>query len=102
MTALRTAFTGYYGMRNFGDDLFGVLCARAAQAYWRAAPRVVGPPLASAPAPGTVPRRYPTRWYGGTGCRAGIRPAGTAAPVSSARPADGSASRAACAIAMYW
>lgn len=67
MTALRTAFTGYYGMRNFGDDLFGVLCARAAQAYWRAAPRVVGPPLASAPAPGTVPRRYPTRWYGGTG-----------------------------------
>ncbi|MFT3669593.1 MAG: polysaccharide pyruvyl transferase family protein [Pseudoxanthomonas sp.] len=67
MTALRTAFTGYYGMRNFGDDLFGVLCARAAQTYWRAAPRVVGPPLASAPARSTMPRRYPTRWYGGTG-----------------------------------
>lgn len=67
MTALRTAFTGYYGMRNFGDDLFGVLCTRAAQAYWHAAPRVVGPPLAAAPARSTVPRRYPTRWYGGTG-----------------------------------
>ena len=67
MTALRTAFTGYYGMRNFGDDLFGVLCTRAAQTYWRAAPRVVGPPLAAAPARSTVPRRYPTRWYGSTG-----------------------------------
>lgn len=67
MTALRTAFTGYYGMRNFGDDLFGVLCAMAAQTYWRALPSVVGPPLRSAPARSTVPRRYPPRWYGGTG-----------------------------------
>ncbi|WFC41509.1 polysaccharide pyruvyl transferase family protein [Pseudoxanthomonas sp. SE1] len=67
MTSLRTAFTGYYGMRNFGDDLFGVLCARAARAYWHAVPRVVGPPLAAAPARSTVPRRYPANWYGGTG-----------------------------------
>jgi len=67
MTALRTAFTGYYGMRNFGDDLFGVLCARAAQSYWHAAPRVVGPPLAATSARSTVPRRYPTRWYGSAG-----------------------------------
>ena len=43
-------FTGYYGMRNFGDDLFGVLCAMAAQSYWRAQPSVVGPPLQDAPA----------------------------------------------------
>lgn len=67
MTALRTAFTGYYGMRNFGDDLFGVLCAMAAQSYWRAQPSVVGPPLQDAPARSTVPRRYPPRWYGSTG-----------------------------------
>lgn len=29
----RVAFTGYYGMRNFGDDLFGVICTRAAERY---------------------------------------------------------------------
>ncbi|GAB2496562.1 hypothetical protein GCM10027084_07220 [Pseudoxanthomonas sangjuensis] len=63
----RVAFTGYYGMRNFGDDLFGVLCAAAARRFWNAAPRLIGPPLAGLDAPGTWPRALPRDWYGGTG-----------------------------------
>ena len=41
----RVGFTGYYGMRNFGDDLFGVLCSTAARQYWNAEPLLVGPAL---------------------------------------------------------
>lgn len=67
MTAMRAAFTGYYGMSNFGDDLFGVICALAARRYWSAEPCVVGPVLESAPARSTLPRAYPSRWYGGGG-----------------------------------
>lgn len=67
MSELRTAFTGYYGMRNFGDDLFGVIATRAAQRYWRARPLLVGPALAGMAGSSTVPALYPTRWYGGAG-----------------------------------
>lgn len=63
----RVAFTGYYGMRNFGDDLFGVLCATAARRFWNAEPRLIGPPLTGLDAPGTWPRGLPRDWYGGTG-----------------------------------
>ena len=28
------AFTGYYGMSNFGDDLFGLVCASGAAKFW--------------------------------------------------------------------
>lgn len=55
MSALRVAFTGYYGMCNFGDDLFGVLCSAAARRYWNADPCVIGPPLAGAGAEATWP-----------------------------------------------
>lgn len=63
----RIAFTGYYGMRNFGDDLFGVICTRAAERYWNAAPRLVGPPLAGMAGVSTVPAFYPRDWYGAMG-----------------------------------
>lgn len=65
--ALRTGFTGYYGMRNFGDDLFGVLCASAARRYWSAEPSLVGPPLADARMGATMPHWYPLRAYGASG-----------------------------------
>ncbi|MDI9240255.1 polysaccharide pyruvyl transferase family protein [Lysobacter sp. LF1] len=62
---LRTAFTGYYGMCNFGDDLFGVLCAAAARRYWNADPRLIGPPLAGVDADATWP--LPRALYGSGG-----------------------------------
>lgn len=64
---LRVGFTGYYGMRNFGDDLFGVLCAAAARRYWNAEPTLVGPTLQEAQARGTWPTHLPANWYGSTG-----------------------------------
>jgi polysaccharide pyruvyl transferase WcaK-like protein len=63
----RVAFTGYYGMRNFGDDLFGVICTRAAERYWNASSRLVGPPLAGMAGVSTVPAFYPLDWYGAGG-----------------------------------
>lgn len=62
---LRAAFTGYYGMCNFGDDLFGVLCAAAARRYWNADPRLIGPPLAGVTADATWP--LPRALYGSAG-----------------------------------
>lgn len=64
---LRVGFTGYYGMRNFGDDLFGVLCTQAARRYWNAEPLLVGPALSGAQARSTWPSRLPTAWYGSSG-----------------------------------
>jgi polysaccharide pyruvyl transferase WcaK-like protein len=63
----RVAFTGYYGMRNFGDDLFGVICTQAAQRYWGAQPLLVGPPLQGMAGRSTVPAFYPPDWYGALG-----------------------------------
>lgn len=67
MEPLRAAFTGYYGMRNFGDDLFGVLCTRAAEWHWNAKPLLVGPPLIGMAGRSTVPGFYPPDWYGAAG-----------------------------------
>ncbi|WP_342315644.1 polysaccharide pyruvyl transferase family protein [Lysobacter sp. FW306-1B-D06B] len=60
-------FTGYYGMRNFGDDLFGVLCAAAARRYWNADPLLVGPTLEGAQARATWPSTFPSTLYGSAG-----------------------------------
>jgi polysaccharide pyruvyl transferase WcaK-like protein len=65
--ALRVGFTGYYGMRNFGDDLFGVLCTTAARLYWGAEPTLVGPALADLDGESTWPQRLPLDLYGATG-----------------------------------
>jgi polysaccharide pyruvyl transferase WcaK-like protein len=64
---LRVGFTGYYGMRNFGDDLFGVLCAAAARRYWNADPLLVGPGLDGAQARATWPAALPAALYGSSG-----------------------------------
>ena len=63
----RVGFTGYYGMRNFGDDLFGVLCTAAARQYWNADPLLVGPGLDGAPARAMWPSAFPAELYGSAG-----------------------------------
>jgi len=42
ITPNRIAFTGYYGMHNFGDDLFGLVCAKGTAKFWsKSQPRVL-------------------------------------------------------------
>ncbi|HEY5851897.1 MAG TPA: polysaccharide pyruvyl transferase family protein [Lysobacter sp.] len=65
--ALRVGFTGYYGMRNFGDDLFGLLCTTASRLYWNAEPTLVGPALADLDGNSTWPRSLPVDLYGSAG-----------------------------------
>ena len=60
-------FTGYYGMRNFGDDLFGVLCTAAARQFWNADPLLVGPGIDGAPARAMWPAALPANLYGAPG-----------------------------------
>lgn len=64
---LRAGFTGYYGMSNFGDDLFGALCATAAREFWGAEPCLVGPAIPGVDARTTMPRWYPASLYGAAG-----------------------------------
>lgn len=63
---LRVSFTGYYGMRNFGDDLFGAICTAAAPRFWGARPRLVGPAIDGVSAHYTMPSWYPPSAYGAT------------------------------------
>lgn len=62
----RVSFTGYYGMRNFGDDLFGAICASAAPHFWNAKPRLVGPVIDGVSTRYTMPGWYPLGAYGAT------------------------------------
>jgi polysaccharide pyruvyl transferase WcaK-like protein len=64
---LRTTFTGYYGMNNFGDDLFGVICSAAARNYWNGDPTLVCPPIRDVDARYTMPSWYPAAIYGASG-----------------------------------
>lgn len=64
---LRTTFTGYYGMNNFGDDLFGVICSAAARNYWNGDPRLVCPAIRDVDASYTMPSWYPPAIYGAPG-----------------------------------
>lgn len=53
---LSLAFAGYYGMQNFGDDLFAYACVDGAKRYWpRTRSRVIGPQL-DFDAPSALPR----------------------------------------------
>lgn len=61
---LVAGFTGYYGMSNFGDDLFGALCAAAARRYWRAEPLLVGPRIEGVAARFTVDDPSAAQRYG--------------------------------------
>jgi polysaccharide pyruvyl transferase WcaK-like protein len=64
---LRVSFTGYYGMDNFGDDLFGAICSAATRAYWRGEPRLAGPAIVGVDTRYTMPRWYPASVYGAGG-----------------------------------
>jgi len=61
---LRVAFTGYYGMQNFGDDLFGALCCAAARQIWKADPAIVGPAIAGTRSRTTMPSWFSADHYG--------------------------------------
>lgn len=39
---LKIAFTGYYGMNNYGDDLFVLASTYGSNKYWRSYPSIVG------------------------------------------------------------
>lgn len=64
---LRATFTGYYGMNNFGDDLFGVVCSAAARKYWNGEPKLAGPVIRGLDARYTMPSWYPSSLYGAPG-----------------------------------
>ena len=63
----RFAFTGYYGMHNFGDDLFGAICAEAARRLWHGEPWLVGPTIEGIVSNSTMPRWFPASVYGAQG-----------------------------------
>jgi polysaccharide pyruvyl transferase WcaK-like protein len=64
---IKMSFTGYYGMGNFGDDLFGLICSAAAERYWGCQPRLVGPPIPGVTTNYTMPQWYPPKIYGARG-----------------------------------
>jgi polysaccharide pyruvyl transferase WcaK-like protein len=64
---LRTSFTGYYGMNNFGDDLFGMICSAAARRFWNSEARLVGPAIEGVDSDYTMPAWYPPGYYGASG-----------------------------------
>jgi polysaccharide pyruvyl transferase WcaK-like protein len=66
-TTPRTSFTGYYGMNNFGDDLFGLLCHAAARRFWGSEARLVGPAIPGVGARYTMPSWFPASTYGAGG-----------------------------------
>lgn len=68
-TKLRAGFTGYYGMENFGDDLFGAICSAAARRYWNAEPLLVGPAIIGVDARCTMSSRIGATDYGAPGIR---------------------------------
>ncbi|QNA89673.1 polysaccharide pyruvyl transferase family protein [Massilia sp. Dwa41.01b] len=60
---LSVAFAGYYGMQNFGDDLFAYACVDGARRYWPGtSARVIGPQL-DFDAPSALPRILPPELY---------------------------------------
>lgn len=45
-TPRSVVFSGYYGMSNFGDDVFAAVCMRGAQVYWGVVePSYLAPPI---------------------------------------------------------
>lgn len=59
---LVATFTGYYGMTNFGDDLFGLICVAGASRYWNVEARLASPQLGDIPS--TMPRWVTAASYG--------------------------------------
>lgn len=63
----RVSFTGYYGMQNYGDDLFGLICRQAASRFWGADVQLVCPPIEGIQARYSIPHWFPAQLYGGRG-----------------------------------
>jgi hypothetical protein len=63
----KAGFTGYYGMRNFGDDLFGLICSVAAKQYWGSQPRLLGVLVPGVAVDNTMPEWYPAKLYDAPG-----------------------------------
>jgi polysaccharide pyruvyl transferase WcaK-like protein len=62
------AFTGYYGMRNYGDDLFGLICAHAARRHWGVNhPRLISPPIPGVDAAYAIDGPLGASWFGASG-----------------------------------
>lgn len=55
---------GYYGMKNYGDDLFGIVSAQAAREFWKNDTfRLVCPPIQGFEASYSVPGWFPRDIY---------------------------------------
>ncbi|WP_434212112.1 polysaccharide pyruvyl transferase family protein [[Pseudomonas] boreopolis] len=60
----RVVFSGYYGMRNYGDDLFGVVNVYGARRWWpQLAPAILAPRIAGQDECFTVPAFIPSDRY---------------------------------------
>ena len=60
----KTLFSGYYGMGNFGDDLFCTVATLGASRYWgENESRLACPPVNGAEAIYGYPSRLPKRWF---------------------------------------
>lgn len=69
------SFCGYYGMDNYGDDLFGIVCAWGASLFWQTENiQIVGPSLPTHGGSCVVPAWFPKAVYSArTFCGAGSR-----------------------------
>lgn len=61
-------FTGYYGMKNYGDDLFGVVSAYGAATWWpQFSPIILAPRIAGQTERFSVPALISADRYAGSG-----------------------------------
>ena len=64
----KTLFSGYYGMGNFGDDLFCTVATLCASRHWgKNEIRLACPPVNGAEAVYGYPSRLPKRWFANEG-----------------------------------
>lgn len=61
-------FSGYYGMSNFGDDVFAAVCTQAARVYWRVEDAsYLSPPIRGAVGRCIVPDRGLFKYFSSPG-----------------------------------
>ncbi|MGK9064908.1 polysaccharide pyruvyl transferase family protein [Stutzerimonas chloritidismutans] len=58
----KISFSGYYGMQNYGDDLFAVACALGAEKFWGSKATVVSPKILGIESYCDVPAWLSTRY----------------------------------------
>lgn len=64
----KIVFTGYYGMSNFGDDLFGLVCAGGATKFWpHSKTRLLSTFIDGSDAEFTIPNWFNRDLYASTG-----------------------------------